>query len=211
MDTRPPKPRVVGSNPAAPTPSAASLNSWVPTQGDTNRFWAKVAKGPGCWSWVARRDRSGYGQFAVARRPQQAHRVSWLLARGPLPPSPLVLRHRCGVTSCVNPDHLEPGTPAENCGDTVRHGKTTCGQRHPLAKLTVAQAAEIARRRRAGESSGLLAREFGVDSSRVRQIARGDGWPHLTRTEHDHLHSLAEAVASGRISLLAAERMAVLP
>ena len=90
------------------------------------RFWLKVNKnGPipefapelgACWVWEASLDGKGYGQInegGISGHPLRAHRVAWELLRGPLDPA-LVLDHLCKVTVCVNPDHLEPVTQAEN-------------------------------------------------------------------------------------------------
>jgi hypothetical protein len=47
-----------------------------------------------------------------------AHRVVWRRVYGPIPNGedgkPLTVDHRCGVTLCQRPDHLEPVTKAEN-------------------------------------------------------------------------------------------------
>lgn len=63
----------------------------------------------GCWEWVGDRTDEGYGRCAGA----PAHRVAWLMFRGPIPDG-LALDHLCRNVSCVNPDHLEPVTTAEN-------------------------------------------------------------------------------------------------
>lgn len=41
------------------------------------------------------------------------HRKVYAAARGPIPAG-LTLDHLCRVKACVNPDHLEPVTRAEN-------------------------------------------------------------------------------------------------
>jgi hypothetical protein len=65
----------------------------------------------GCWLWTGYIDADGYGKW---RRPGRgAHLVVWEDLRGPIPDG-LELDHLCRVTRCVNPDHLEPVTRAEN-------------------------------------------------------------------------------------------------
>jgi hypothetical protein len=80
------------------------------------RFWSKVDKsGPnGCWLWTASaRGASGYGQFYWNGSMVGAHRVAYELCKGPVPDG-LSIDHLCCVRLCVNPDHLEAVTCAEN-------------------------------------------------------------------------------------------------
>lgn len=80
------------------------------------RFWPKVMKGPACWLWTASFDARGYGQINAGGRrgkPLGAHRVAYELVKGEVPAG-MVLDHTCRNTWCVNPDHLEPVTQAEN-------------------------------------------------------------------------------------------------
>lgn len=63
----------------------------------------------GCWAWVGRVDKHGYGRYFG----HLAHRLSYESFRGPIP-SGLELDHVCRFKLCVNPDHLEPVTRAEN-------------------------------------------------------------------------------------------------
>jgi hypothetical protein len=53
-----------------------------------------------------------------------AHRVAWALAHpdDPFPVAPLT-RHTCDDPPCVNPDHLEPGTYADNLLDAIERGR----------------------------------------------------------------------------------------
>ena len=53
------------------------------------------------------------------------------------------------------------------------------GSKSPLAKLTEAQAHEVLRRAKAGESYRLLAAELGVHKSTVARLVSGRSWPGL--------------------------------
>lgn len=77
------------------------------------RFWSKIRKTPDCWVWTAATDSDGYGQVKVDGRYRRAHRVAWEMTNGPIPDG-MVIDHRCGNPSCVNPDHLRTTTHSQN-------------------------------------------------------------------------------------------------
>lgn len=86
---------------------------------DERRFWSYVDQdGPGgCWLWTGARTTAGYGTFSVDSGSVYAHRWSYEHHVGPIPEG-LTIDHvharGCRHTHCVNPEHLEAVTQAEN-------------------------------------------------------------------------------------------------
>jgi hypothetical protein len=84
-----------------------------------DRFAAKIAlTDAGCIEWMGGKTKTGYGQIypgpgaSIAK--YLAHRWSYEYHTGRPIPDGLEIDHLCGNRSCVNADHLEPVTHAEN-------------------------------------------------------------------------------------------------
>jgi len=107
------------------------------------RFWSKVdfdgptseLVGGQCWLWTACTHRDGHGKFGVGRQTVYAHRLAYEAIVGPITAG-LVVDHLCRVPACVNPEHLEPVTNAENTlrGEAFsaqQARRTECPEGHP--------------------------------------------------------------------------------
>ena len=143
------------------------------------RFWSNVNRACGeCWEWQASKSDTGYGCF-YDRRAYHAHRYSWTLTNGPIPPGLLVL-HRCDNRGCVNPAHLFLGSHRDNSADMVGKGRNhthdTAGEHHGAAKLTDEAVREI---RTSPLTGRALAAKFGVSESAVSLVRRGLAWRHV--------------------------------
>ena len=107
------------------------------------RFWAKVDAFGDCWEWTAYKNKDGYGIFRPGNKRTmiRAHRFSWMILVGNIPPDK-ELDHLCRNRGCVNPDHLEPVTHRVNMSRTdlptkalqrLTAQRTHCPKNHPYS------------------------------------------------------------------------------
>lgn len=146
-----------------------------------NRFWSKVAKGNGCWPWLGRRDKDGYGRFWVNGKHEGAHRFAYAIAVGNIPPG-LVVRHTCDHRWCVRPDHLVVGTQKDNVRDMLERNRANRrkGSQHHKAKLDEEKVIRIRRLQQQGLLNvSQLAEEYGLSETSIRAAAKGETWAHL--------------------------------
>jgi hypothetical protein len=59
----------------------------------------------GCLLWLGAVNTNGYGVVRSLGENLLVHRVSYAMAKGPIPEGRLVI-HSCNVRNCVEPDHL---------------------------------------------------------------------------------------------------------
>ena len=153
------------------------------------RFWLKVERGEpdDCWEWTASVRANGYGQVyrGGGRGRGTAHRVSWELAHGAVPPGACVL-HRCDNRRCVNPAHLFLGSVADNNADMTAKGRahrmggpSMPGEVNPSARLNAEAVGRIRAAHAAGATMTDLAAEYGVARKTVSKLVNRLTWQHV--------------------------------
>lgn len=163
----------------------------------TSEAWAdfflpRLRSGPGgCLLWTMHVDELGYGRCTKIAGEVKVHRVSWALARGPVPKG-LHICHKCDVRNCVNPEHLFPGTHLENMRDMVAKGRLRIphyrGSMNGAARLDEDQVWAIKAMAHMGAFSQIdIARDYGVGAMTISRIVSGQTWGHV------HLDQMKEA------------------
>lgn len=163
------------------------------------RFWRRVDKENGlvhpvdgkCWTWVSYRGAKPkrYGSFFRNGALTGAHRASYEMHVGPVPPGLFVL-HRCDNPPCVRPSHLFVGTVKDNGEDMARKGRSVKGRKVPSigrpGELNVhskIRNQDVLRIRELhaehGVSSRSLAKQFGICKSSVNYIIRRESWTNI--------------------------------
>lgn len=156
----------------------ACYRIWQRSRPVAERFWAKVHKTPTCWLFTGSKGNTyGHGSIHIGARgssPVYAHRLSWELANGPIPPGKHVL-HNCpggDRPRCVNPAHLFLGDQDANMKDAARKGRLHM-PRPRRRKVTDAQIAEMFALRRQGLTLEAIGAEFDVTKCFVSFVLRG--------------------------------------
>lgn len=134
-----------------------------------------------CLVWTGSKNDKGYGRMVVKGQFILAHRFAYCVAVGLTLKEieDLVIRHRCDNPSCINPTHLETGTPMDNVMDRVARGRSASGECNGHAKLTVEQVEEITSiyiPRHPEFGGAALARRFGVNQTTISKIIIGKRW-----------------------------------
>ena len=95
-----------------------------------------------CWEWGGSRTAYGYGTLSFRGRAHRAHRAMYQVQVSDDLDSDTVVRHKCDNPPCVNPEHLEAGTKADNTNDMVERARTgrqyentdwKCGNGHDVS------------------------------------------------------------------------------
>lgn len=140
------------------------------------RFWIQVQKGPGCWEWTGHLSK-GYGRLRDGKGGCiGAHRVSWELEFGPIPPG-LFVCHACDNPKCVRLEHLFLGTPAENSADRDAKGRNRRGETAGRALLSCADVLAIrAAYAERSMTMDAMAEKYGVSNGTIQAVVYRRNW-----------------------------------
>jgi hypothetical protein len=141
-----------------------------------DHYTDKSAGPEGCWPWMGALAK-GYGHLYWRGRRCLAHRLSFEVANGTIPPGAHVL-HRCDNPRCVNPAHLSAGSHLDNMRDmhAKGRGRAPAGELNARAKLTAEMVIAI---RAATGLQREIGQMFGVSGETVRKIKLGRSWKHI--------------------------------
>lgn len=151
------------------------------------RFFDKVeyVDGSDCWYWMGAVNEHGYGVIGLGPRGAgliKAHRLSWLIHRGPIPDGALVC-HSCDNPQCVNSNHLFLGSQKDNMRDCANKGRTVIphvqGETVGNHKLDEDQVLHIRLLAAKGYSQRHIAAMFGVTHTNVGYVVRRKTWSHI--------------------------------
>lgn len=134
--------------------------------------------GTECLKWPFGKGANGYGGITLpSGETIGTHRFMCMLVNGEPPTDKHVARHKCGKGNdgCVNPNHLEWGTPQENVDDRAIHGTNPSGERSGKTRFT-AEEINFVRSLKGQMPYKDIAVLFGVDASWVSRVMSGKRW-----------------------------------
>lgn len=147
------------------------------------RFEEKFVPEPntGCWLWIRRCNKAGYGKFSINSNPVYAHRFSFEMYKHKIPNTgnklDTCICHTCDTPSCVNPNHLFLGTHRENMRDAIqKNRKGYKGEKHFGHRLTDIQVLLI---RRDSRTLKEIAKDYNIHFGTVHSIKKIKTWKHL--------------------------------
>jgi len=145
------------------------------------RLWRNVEKSDdGCWLWTKAVRRDGYGAIEEygTKFNHAVHRLSWMLANGPIPEG-LYVCHHCDTKRCVRPDHLFLGTAKDNTQDCIKKGRFQNVSPYRKTKLTEDIVRSILEMSNGGARQIEICKSLNLRDDQVCRIVNRKRWKHV--------------------------------
>ena len=150
-----------------------------------NDILGKVKVSAGlCLEWQGHKNSQGYGYVGHGGKTRRVNRLVYELVFGEIPDGMFVC-HTCDNPSCVNPQHLFLGTPADNMQDMYNKNRQNdnknmpSGERHHNSKLKNRDIHKIRRLLKNGRTQQYVADVFSVSQTTIYEIAAGRTWKNV--------------------------------
>lgn len=135
-----------------------------------------------CWEWQGI-TRNNYGEIDYKGKRFKTHRFSYMLKNNNFNiPSKIKICHICDNPKCINPDHLFSGTQKDNIYDMENKNRSVHlkGSKNGNSKVTEDQVIKIRNEYSTKKfSQRELGEKYGLSSSMVGEIIRGNFWKHI--------------------------------
>ena len=129
----------------------------------------------GCFICTShKKDKNGYPRIRDRYKNVGVHKYIYEECYGEIP-SGMIIRHKCDNPNCINPEHLELGSYADNSRDMVERGRSCKGSKNGRAKLSENDIEKILRARELDLQETEIAYIFGVDRVQINRILKY-GW-----------------------------------
>jgi hypothetical protein len=137
----------------------------------------------GCFEVISHKSRTGYPEIMINRVTKKIHRHIFEECFGEIPAG-LVIRHKCDNPFCINPEHLETGTHADNVRDQIKRHRHAKGSRKALSKLIEHDIVIIRRMSDMGYTNRSISKIFNVDETVISEIKNRKAWKHVEEEKH---------------------------
>ena len=135
----------------------------------------------GCWNCTSHStDTGGYPNIYRNARIMHLSRFIWIEKNGPIPDG-MVIRHKCDNPLCINLEHLEVGTQADNIQDMIKRKRarfSNPGEQNGRARLSAVDVIDIRKRYKNGERQVDIAKRYGVSRHLIWDVIKRK-WKHL--------------------------------
>lgn len=133
-----------------------------------------------CWEWLGTNyKKSGYGRLKFDGKTYKPYRLMCEKKHGEL--GEMCAMHICDNRICCNPDHLIPGTHADNIKDMDKKGRrrNAVGSAHGQSKFTEEDIIKIRNKKKTGVFAKDLAKEYKCSINHIYLICNKKIWKHI--------------------------------
>lgn len=140
-----------------------------------------------CLIWERSTMSGGYGCLWDGDEIVSAHRLSYQIVKGAIPPDRDICHH-CDNRACYRPSHLFAGTAAENMQDMIAKGRAETrihrGESNNNARAKRSDVIWIWYLKWLGVPKNQTASILGISLNIVSKVIRGQAWRHIARYDY---------------------------